>query len=71
MPDDFDAYLGKAMATTTFFPTAPSESCTLQIFVSGREKIRTGGRPENYVSITELLSDSAIPVGSKILVTGI
>ena len=35
MEDDFDAYLGKTMATTTFFPTVSSESCTLQIFVSG------------------------------------
>ena len=35
MEDDFDAYLGKTMATTTFFPTISSENCTLQIFVSG------------------------------------
>ncbi len=35
MEDDFDAYLGKTMVTTTFFPTDPSENCTLQIFVSG------------------------------------
>ena len=35
MEDDFDAYLGKTMATTSFFPTGPSENCTLQIFVLG------------------------------------
>ena len=35
MEDDFDAYLGKTMATTTFFPPTQTENCTLQVFVSG------------------------------------
>jgi hypothetical protein len=35
LEDDFDAYLGKTMETTTFFPVAASENCTLQLFVSG------------------------------------
>jgi hypothetical protein len=31
LEDDFDAYLGKTMASTTFFPTGTSEEWTLQI----------------------------------------
>ncbi len=35
LEDDFDAYLGKTMASTTFFPTGTPEEWTLQIYVSG------------------------------------
>ncbi len=35
LEDDFDAYLGKTMASTTFFPTGAPEQWTLQIYVSG------------------------------------
>ncbi len=35
LEDDFDAYLGKTMASTTFFPTGTPEEWTLQIYVLG------------------------------------
>jgi hypothetical protein len=35
LEDDFDAYLGKTMAFTTFFPTGAPEQWTLQIYISG------------------------------------
>ena len=35
LEDDFDAYLGKTMASTTFFPSGTPEEWTLQIYVSG------------------------------------
>jgi hypothetical protein len=36
LEDDFDAFMGKTMASTTFFPSGSAEEWTLQIYVSGR-----------------------------------